>query len=239
MIVRGESLSKSMSHYLVERINTIPNISVVPHSEVVEVSGDDRLEEITVRHHDIQSVEKLPAAALFIFIGAEPHTEWLNGVVCRDNKGFLLTGTNLLSNGKRPRGLGNSTAIHTCSKRAFPASSLLATSAIEPSAASLTASVKAPSCSTSSASTCVIDGGPMQQSVPERVTAEELLQFHFSPMRARRQSNRYPTRWKFAASKQGTFSYERATPHPVPGHPRRRDSLSTRWRPFRKRVYRS
>ena len=104
MIVRGDSLSKSMSHYLVERINTIPNISVVPNSEVVEVCGDDRVEEITIRHHDIQSVEKLPAAALFIFIGAEPHTEWLNGVVCRDNKGFLLTGTNLLSNGKRPAG---------------------------------------------------------------------------------------------------------------------------------------
>jgi thioredoxin reductase (NADPH) len=104
MIVRGDSLSKSMSHYLVERINTIPNISVVPHSEVVEVSGDDRLEEITVRHHDTQTEEKLPAAALFIFIGAEPHTDWLNGVMCRDSKGFLLTGTNLLSNGKRPAG---------------------------------------------------------------------------------------------------------------------------------------
>ena len=93
-----------MSHYLVERINTIPNISVVPNSEVVEVSGDDRLEEITVRHHDTQTVEKLPAAALFIFIGAEPHTEWLDGVVCRDNKGFLVTGTNLVNNGKRPAG---------------------------------------------------------------------------------------------------------------------------------------
>jgi thioredoxin reductase (NADPH) len=71
---------------------------------VIEVSGDDRLAEITVRHHDSQTTEKLPAAALFIFIGAEPHTEWLEGVVCRDSKGFLLTGTNLLSNGKRPAG---------------------------------------------------------------------------------------------------------------------------------------
>jgi thioredoxin reductase (NADPH) len=104
MIVRGDSLSKSMSHYLVERINTIPNISVLPHSEVVEVRGDDRLAEITVRHHDTQTAEKLPAAALFIFIGAEPHTDWLEGVVCRDDKGFLLTGTNLLTSGKRPAG---------------------------------------------------------------------------------------------------------------------------------------
>jgi thioredoxin reductase (NADPH) len=104
MIVRGDSLSKSMSHYLVERIATIPNISVVPNAEVVEVRGQDRLEEITVRHHDTGLTEKLPAAALFIFIGAEPHTEWLDGVVCRDGKGFLVTGANLLQNGKRPAG---------------------------------------------------------------------------------------------------------------------------------------
>ena len=104
MIVRAESLSKSMSHYLVERIHTIANISVIPNSEVVEVNGTERLEEITVRHHDTDVTEKLPAAALFIFIGAEPHTDWLNGVVYRDNKGFLVTGTNLLSDGKRPSG---------------------------------------------------------------------------------------------------------------------------------------
>jgi thioredoxin reductase (NADPH) len=104
MIVRGESLSKSMSYYLVERINTIPNISVIPNSEVVEVCGGDRLEEITIHHHDTQTTEKLPAAALFIFIGAEPHTQWLDGVVCRDSKGFLVTGANLLNDGKRPAG---------------------------------------------------------------------------------------------------------------------------------------
>jgi thioredoxin reductase (NADPH) len=68
------------------------------------VSGQARLEEITVRHFDTQTTEKLRAAALFIFIGAEPHTEWLDGVVCRDGKGFLVTGANLLQNGKRPAG---------------------------------------------------------------------------------------------------------------------------------------
>jgi thioredoxin reductase (NADPH) len=104
MIVRGASLSKSMSHYLVERIQTIANISVVPNAEVVEARGAERLEEITVRHHDSAVVESLRAAALFIFIGAEPHTEWLEGVVSRDAKGFLLTGTNLVKNGKRPAG---------------------------------------------------------------------------------------------------------------------------------------
>jgi thioredoxin reductase (NADPH) len=104
MIVRGDSLSKSMSHYLVERINTIPNISVVPNAEVVAVGGGERLEEITVKHHGTGVIEKLPAAALFIFIGAEPYTEWLSGVVDRDHKGFLMTGTNLVREGKRPSG---------------------------------------------------------------------------------------------------------------------------------------
>ena len=104
MIVRGESLSKSMSHYLVERIATIPNISVIPNSEVVAVEGKDQLEEITVQHHDTGNAEKLPARALFIFIGAEPRTEWLEGVVRRDANGFLITGANLLRDGKRPTG---------------------------------------------------------------------------------------------------------------------------------------
>jgi thioredoxin reductase (NADPH) len=104
MIVRGDSLSKSMSHYLVERIETIPNISVIPNSEVVEVRGGERLEEIDVRHHDSKTTETLAAGALFIFIGAEPQTEWLNHIVCRDSKGFVVTGTNLLKNGKRPAG---------------------------------------------------------------------------------------------------------------------------------------
>lgn len=102
MIVRGDSLSKSMSHYLVERVKTIPNIFVVPNAEVTAVCGSERLEQITIQHYDTGVVEKLPAAALFIFIGAEPHTEWLDGIVRRDSKGFLVTGTNLIDNGKRP-----------------------------------------------------------------------------------------------------------------------------------------
>lgn len=102
MIVRGESLSKSMSHYLSERIRTIANISVIPHAEVAEVRGEGRLQEIDVLHHDTKTIKTLPAGALFIFIGAEPHTEWLDGAVCRDHKGFLVTGTNLLQNGRRP-----------------------------------------------------------------------------------------------------------------------------------------
>lgn len=104
MIVRGDALSKSMSHYLVQRIETIPNISVMPNAEVDSVCGDGHLQEIIVRHHPDGRVEKLPASALFIFIGAEPHTEWLDGVVLRDAKGFLRTGANTMPGGKRPSG---------------------------------------------------------------------------------------------------------------------------------------
>ena len=104
MLVRADSLSRSMSHYLVERIQTIPNITVEPLTEVTEVHGDDHLTGLTVRHHDTKAEEHRQAGALFIFIGAEPRTEWLDGLVCRDSKGFILTGQNLLLDGKRPPG---------------------------------------------------------------------------------------------------------------------------------------
>jgi thioredoxin reductase (NADPH) len=104
MLVRADSLSKSMSHYLVERIQQISNIVVEPHTEVVEVHGDDRLSAISIRHHDTGEVERRDAGAMFIFIGAEPHTEWLDGTLRRDGKGFLITGQNLMTDGKRPAG---------------------------------------------------------------------------------------------------------------------------------------
>jgi thioredoxin reductase (NADPH) len=104
MLVRGDSLSRSMSHYLVERIKTIPNITVEPNTEVIEVHGEGRLASLTIRHHDTKSTEQRDAGAVFIFIGAEPQTEWLEGTLCRDGKGFLITGRNLLRDGKRPPG---------------------------------------------------------------------------------------------------------------------------------------
>jgi thioredoxin reductase (NADPH) len=104
MLVRADSLSKSMSHYLVDRIRQIANIVVEPNTEVVEVHGDERLDAISIRHHDTGEVERREAGAMFIFIGAEPHTEWLEGTLCRDAKGFLLTGQNLMREGKRPPG---------------------------------------------------------------------------------------------------------------------------------------
>jgi thioredoxin reductase (NADPH) len=104
MLVRGESLSRTMSHYLSERVQTISNIKVEPFTEVVELHGGDRLTGLTVRHHDTKTDERREATALFVFIGAEPRTDWLEGAVCRDAKGFLVTGANLLRDGKRPPG---------------------------------------------------------------------------------------------------------------------------------------
>lgn len=104
MLVRADSLARSMSYYLVERIKTIPNIKVETCSELIAVHGEDRLTGITIRRVDTKTNEDRPAGALFVFIGAEPQTDWLQGVLCRDEKGFLLTGRNLMIDGKRPLG---------------------------------------------------------------------------------------------------------------------------------------
>ena len=84
MLVRGDSLSKSMSYYLVERIKEIPNIQVIPNAELARVEGDDRLSKIFIQRHDLGVIEERDAKALFIFIGAEPHTQWLEGTLVRD-----------------------------------------------------------------------------------------------------------------------------------------------------------
>ena len=102
MLVRGDSLSKSMSYYLVERIKEIPNIQVIPNAELARVEGDDRLSKIFIQRHDLGVIEERDAKALFSFIGAEPHTQWLEGTLVRDETGFLITGANLLKEGKKP-----------------------------------------------------------------------------------------------------------------------------------------
>lgn len=104
MLVRADSLARSMSHYLIERIESIPNITVETNAEVVEVHGEEHLNGLTVRHCDTKVEECRNAGFMFIFIGAEPRTDWLDGLICRDSKGFILTGQNLIQDGKRPPG---------------------------------------------------------------------------------------------------------------------------------------
>lgn len=104
ILVRGESLSASMSQYLIERIDASPAIHVRTETTVSAVQGDTHLESVTIQDRQTGSEEQCPASALFIFIGAVPNTDWLEGVVKRDNRGFVLTGPNVLDDGKSPRG---------------------------------------------------------------------------------------------------------------------------------------
>src|SRR3984893_16701285 len=104
MLVRGDSLSASMSQYLIDQIKDTGNIQVEYRSRVVEVHGQDRLETISIQCDQTGDVSQVPAAALFIFIGAEPRTAWLAGTVERDPRGFVLTGPDLMRDGKRPKG---------------------------------------------------------------------------------------------------------------------------------------
>ncbi len=104
MLVRGDSLEKGMSQYLIDQISEIPNIRVETQAEVVEVHGDDHLESITIANHSTESIRTEPTSALFIFIGAMPCTAWLRGMLPMDERGYLLTGTMLPKDGDRPKG---------------------------------------------------------------------------------------------------------------------------------------
>ncbi len=104
LLVRGEGLAKGMSSYLIDQIAETPNIAVRPFTEVAEAHGERNLEGVTVRNARTGETETLSATALFIFIGAQPGTGWLDGVVERDERGFILTGLDLLRDGKRPKG---------------------------------------------------------------------------------------------------------------------------------------
>ncbi len=104
MLVRGDSLEKSMSHYLVQQVAGIPAIRVRTCTEVAEAHGTDHLERLTLRDAATGALETVDAQWLFVFIGAAPLTDWLDGVVQRDERGFILTGPDLVTGGERPRG---------------------------------------------------------------------------------------------------------------------------------------
>ncbi|MEV6608989.1 FAD-dependent oxidoreductase [Kutzneria sp. NPDC051319] len=95
IVVRAEALTESMSHYLIQQIAAIPNISVLTCTEVVEAGGGDHLEHISLRHNKTGEVRKVDASFLFAFIGAAPRTDWLDGVVARDERGFVIAGPDL------------------------------------------------------------------------------------------------------------------------------------------------
>jgi thioredoxin reductase (NADPH) len=91
VLLRGDDLGRSMSRYLVDRVSSIENVQVHFGCAVSALEGNGRLEGVRVRRAD-GAEERIATAALFLFIGATPHTDWLRGCVALDRKGFVVTG---------------------------------------------------------------------------------------------------------------------------------------------------
>jgi thioredoxin reductase (NADPH) len=104
MLVRGESLSDSMSQYLEKQIAATKNIQVKLNSSVTAVEGANHCEKITIRNNKTKEMETVPANALLIYAGAVPRTDWLDGIVERDAQGYIISGQHLMLEGKRPAG---------------------------------------------------------------------------------------------------------------------------------------
>jgi thioredoxin reductase (NADPH) len=104
ILIRGGDLRRSMSQYLVDQIEAIDGIIVHPYTQVCRGEGDEHLERLTLLDTRSGQARAVDTSWLFIFIGAEPRTEWLDGVVSRDVRGFVLTGPDLLADGQRPLG---------------------------------------------------------------------------------------------------------------------------------------
>ncbi len=103
ILCRSGDLRKGMSEYLVKQIEDTPNIEVRVNSGVAAAFGEDHLERLTIKNSKTGDEETASARSLFIFIGAAPKTEWLDGVVERDERGFILSGPDLIRDGKRPK----------------------------------------------------------------------------------------------------------------------------------------
>jgi thioredoxin reductase (NADPH) len=92
VLVRGASIAETMSAYLVEQVKALANIEVRSRAVVDAVGGGTSLEWVAVRDRDTGETERVETQSMFVFIGAEPHTEWLDGMVERDKRGFIYTG---------------------------------------------------------------------------------------------------------------------------------------------------
>jgi thioredoxin reductase (NADPH) len=103
MLVRSDSLERSMSRYLVERISATENIDVLLQAEIVAGHGDGHLEAITIAHRATCTEEDVRTNWVFAFIGASPRTDWLGKDVARDDKGAVITGQDLLARKEEPR----------------------------------------------------------------------------------------------------------------------------------------
>jgi thioredoxin reductase (NADPH) len=101
-VFRGEDLREEMSSYLAARIEQTDNIDLLPHSEIVKVEGDEEVQAAVVRNNETGQERQMETPAVFIFIGAEPHTEWLPPEIERDENGFIRTGPDLAHSSSWP-----------------------------------------------------------------------------------------------------------------------------------------
>ncbi|MBP2703162.1 FAD-dependent oxidoreductase [Microbispora sp. RL4-1S] len=106
ILIRGGDLSRSMSRYLIDQIESIDTIEVHPRTSVVAGEGDDHLERLTLCEQPSGQTRTVETSWLFVFIGAEPRTDWLGDSVARDANGFVMTGPDLITEGRRPPGWG-------------------------------------------------------------------------------------------------------------------------------------
>ncbi|MCZ7374652.1 FAD-dependent oxidoreductase [Micromonospora sp. WMMC250] len=104
LLIRGADLTASMSRYLIDQLERIDSITVHPHTAVVGGAGEGHLERLTLCDTRTGESRSVDTSWLFIFIGAEPRTDWLDGVLVRDERGFIVTGPDLLAGGRRPAG---------------------------------------------------------------------------------------------------------------------------------------
>jgi thioredoxin reductase (NADPH) len=104
IVVRADSLERGMSTYLIEQLNGIDNISVRVQTVIEEAHGEKHLEALTLRDTVTGRCERVDTSHAFVFIGAQPRTDWLDDVLARDERGFVLTGPDLLVDGRRPAG---------------------------------------------------------------------------------------------------------------------------------------
>ncbi|MET8040872.1 FAD-dependent oxidoreductase [Micromonospora sp. NPDC005215] len=104
LLIRGADLTASMSRYLIDQLERIDRITVHPHTAVVGGAGEDHLQRLTLCDTRTGAARSVDTSWLFIFIGAEPRTDWLDGVLVRDGRGFIVTGPDLLAGGRRPAG---------------------------------------------------------------------------------------------------------------------------------------
>jgi thioredoxin reductase (NADPH) len=102
LLVRGSALTNGMSQYLVDQVEAVDNIEVHTGTEIVGLDGQDQLEAVQVKDRDSGGTRRLEGAAIFVFIGAIPRTEIIGDVLARDRAGFILTGADLVQDGKRP-----------------------------------------------------------------------------------------------------------------------------------------